>query len=251
VVTTVTTARGELARTIKLFSLFRKEQVEPDRFYTFLANDTVERLQRYASLHDSVALDVGGGPGYVGSALRSAGARCIVAEYAEAELYLHGRSPDGAIRADGQALPVRSGSVDLCHSSNVLEHVPDPHKMLGEMVRVVRPGGLVYLSFTNWLSPWGGHETSPWHYLGGEYAARRWTTKNGAVPKNHFGHELFRVDISQVLRWISERNDVEVLQCGSRYLPSWTRPVLKVPVAREVVVWNLEVILRRSSDASR
>ena len=23
-------------------------------------------------------------------------------------------------------------------------------------------------------SPWGGHETSPWHYLGGEYAARRY-----------------------------------------------------------------------------
>jgi ubiquinone/menaquinone biosynthesis C-methylase UbiE len=245
VVITVTTARGELARTIKLFALFRKEQADPARFYTFLANDTVERLQRYASLNGSVALDVGGGPGYVASALRTAGARCVVAEYAHDELYLHGRTPHGAVRADGQALPVRSGSVDLCHSSNVLEHVPDPNKMLNEMVRIVRPGGLVYLSFTNWLSPWGGHETSPWHYLGGDYAVRRWQTKHGDAPKNHFGRSLFRVDISQVLRWLDQRDDIEVLQCGSRYLPSWTRPMLKVPVVREVAVWNLEVILRR------
>ena len=66
-------------------------------------------------------------------------------------------------------------SVDVCYSSNVLEHVPDPERMLEEMVRVVRPGGLVFCSYTLWLSPWGGHETSPWHYLGGHCAARRYT----------------------------------------------------------------------------
>ena len=43
---------------------------------------------------------------------------------------------------------------------------PDPMGLIEEMIRVTRPGGLVYLSFTNWYSPWGGHEMSPWHYLG-------------------------------------------------------------------------------------
>ena len=31
---------------------------------------------------------------------------------------------------------------------------------------VSRGRGVVFLSWTTWLSPWGGHETSPWHYLG-------------------------------------------------------------------------------------
>ena len=46
--------------------------------------------------------------------------------------------------------------------------------MIDEMVRVTRPGGTVFVSFTPWWSPWGGHETAPWHYLGGEYARRRY-----------------------------------------------------------------------------
>ena len=51
--------------------------------------------------------------------------------------------------------------------------------MLAEMARVVRPGGLVYCSYTLWLSPWGGHETSPWHFLGGHRAARRYEQRHG------------------------------------------------------------------------
>ena len=236
---------GELKRSFSLFSLFRRESAEPDRFYQFLADDTIERLAAHTSLAGQFVLDVGGGPGYVAQALRSAGAFCLVAEYSSDELFLHGRHPDAALRGDGQDLPIRSAQVDICHSSNVLEHVRDPEAMLAEMVRVVRPGGLIYLSFTNWLSPWGGHETSPCHYFGGNYAAQRWQARHGSAPKNHFGRSLFRVDVSQVLTWVSGCNDVEVLRSGSRYLPSWTRWILKVPGVRELAVWNLELILRR------
>ena len=37
-------------------------------------------------------------------------------------------------------------------SSNVLEYVRDPAGFIDEMIRVTRPGGLVYLSYTVWLS---------------------------------------------------------------------------------------------------
>lgn len=237
--------RGEMARTLRLFQLFRKESTDPDAFYRFLAHDTLDRLGAFTSIDGRVVLDVGGGPGYVAAAVRAAGGRCLVAEYSRDELFLHGRVPQSAVQADAQALPVRDGSVDVCHSSNVLEHVRDPERMLDEMIRVVRPDGLVYLSFTNWLSPWGGHETSPWHYLGGEYAARRYEQRHATAPKNHFGRGLFRVDVAQILRWVEAHPEVEVLRSGSRYLPSWTAPVLRVPGVRELVVWNLELILRR------
>ena len=71
----------------------------------------------------------------------------------------------------GMQLPFRDGSLDICYSSNVLEHVPDPWLMAEEMLRVTRPGGTVFISYTVWFGPWGGHETAPWHYLGGSTRA--------------------------------------------------------------------------------
>src|SRR5690606_39471967 len=62
---------------------------------------------------------------------------------------------------------------DVCYSSNVLEHVPDPWRMAEEMLRVTRPDGVVFLSYTVWFGPWGGHETAPWHFLGGRHARDR------------------------------------------------------------------------------
>ena len=86
-------------------------------------------------------------------------------------------------------LPVRSAAVDLCYSSNVLEHVPRPWQMGDEMVRVTRPGGFVFLSFTLWYGPWGGHETAPWHYLGGARAARRYAARTGTPPQERLRRE--------------------------------------------------------------
>jgi len=73
--------------------------------------------------------------------------------------------------------------------------------MLAEMTRVTRPGGIVFVTFTNWLSPDGGHETSPWHYLGGERAAARYQRKHGKTPKNRFGDSLCPISVAEVLGW--------------------------------------------------
>jgi len=106
----------------------------------------------------------------------------------------------GSILGSALGLPIASKRVDVSFSSNVLEHMPDPERMLAEMFRVTRPGGLVLCAFTNWLSPWGGHETSPWHYLGGERAARRYERQHGKAPKNRYGHSLYPVSVARVLR---------------------------------------------------
>ena len=46
---------------------------------------------------------------------------------------------------DGQRLGVRSGTYDAAVSIQVLEHVFEPMRMLEELYRVVRPGGVVVL----------------------------------------------------------------------------------------------------------
>jgi hypothetical protein len=117
--------------------------------------------------------------------------------------------------------------------------------MADEMVRVTRAGGLVYLSFTNWLSPWGGHETSPWHYLGGARAARRFQRRTGRPPKNHFGESLYAVSVARALRWAKRNPAVRIEAATPRYHPRWATWVVSVPGLREVVTWNLLLVLRK------
>ena len=236
-----------VGRSLELFRRFRGEQRDPDRFYDYLAADTVRMLHDHVEIDGAVTVDVGGGAGYAASALRRAGARCIVVDPDEDELKNFGRTPEVAVRGDGRRLPIASGVVELYHTSNVLEHVPDPAPMLEEMMRVLRPRrGIAFVSFTNWFSPWGGHETSPWHYLGGGYANRRYERRHRRPPKNRYGTTLYRLDIADVLGWLRGRDDVELVWVGPRYLPGWLRWIIAVPGLREVMAWNLAVILRRT-----
>jgi 2-polyprenyl-6-hydroxyphenyl methylase/3-demethylubiquinone-9 3-methyltransferase len=51
------------------------------------------------------------------------------------------------------ALPYSDDSMDVCLLPELLEHVPDWQACLNEAVRVLKPGGLLYLSTTNALCP--------------------------------------------------------------------------------------------------
>ena len=233
-------------RSIRLFRLFLREQSDPELFYRELAADSIGQVARYASLTGRTVLDVGGGPGYFTKAFLTRGARCLLVEPDVAAV--QSVSPELAVRGDGMALPVADAAVDVCFSSNVLEHVRDPRAMLAEMIRVTRPGGVIYLAFTNWFSPWGGHEMAPWHYLGAGYAERRYVRRHHKNPKNRPGTGLFPVHVGQMLRAVRARRDVTVLDAVPRYYPRWSRTVLRVPGVREIVTWNLLLVLRREPD---
>ncbi len=233
-------------RSVRLFRLFLSEQSDPGGFYSALAHDAASQVTRYADVNGRTVLDIGGGAGYVTAEFRSRGANCYLFEVDAGEMMSRGQTPPGAILADGYWLPVRDGAADICLSSNVLEHVRDPAGLIEEMVRATRPGGLIYLSFTNWYSPWGGHEMSPWHYLGAARAARRYRRKHGQEPKHHVGTSLFPVHIGPVLKMVRARADIEVVSARPRYYPAWCRVLLLVPGLREIATWNLLLILRRT-----
>ncbi len=240
-------APGTFGRSVALFRAFRVEQTDPDRFYGLLAADSVCQLGGYAALDGQTVLDVGGGPGYFGDAFRRAGARYVAVDADLGELATRTAPGPGTVLGSGTALPVRSGAVDLCYSSNVLEHVAEPERMADEMVRVTRPGGTVFLSYTLWYGPWGGHETAPWHYLGGRYAARRYTRRHGHPPKNMYGQSLFPLGAGRMVRWARRRaaaGGVDVVDVLPRYHPRPLRWLAAVPVVRELVVWNLVLVLR-------
>jgi ubiquinone/menaquinone biosynthesis C-methylase UbiE len=51
------------------------------------------------------------------------------------------------------ALPYHDASMDVCLVSELLEHVQDWQSCLNEAVRILRPGGVLYASTTNFLCP--------------------------------------------------------------------------------------------------
>ncbi len=236
-----------LSRSLRLLRAFAYEQFRPRIFYSLLARDThslTDALSRDLSgtpLAGSSVLDVGGGPGYFADAFSD----CwyVGLEPSVSEMSAAGLSGYGAVRGDGAALPFRDGSFDLVYSSNVAEHIPDWRAMGSEMLRVAKPGGLVVLSYTVWLGPFGGHETGLWqHYVGGEFARRRYEKVHGHPPKNVWGTSLFDVSASDGLTWAESTG--QLVAAFPRYHPAWAWWVTKVPVLREFAVSNLVLVLR-------
>ena len=229
-----------LRRSANLLRAFRVEQTDPARFYGLLARDSVRMVGEQGSLAGRTVLDVGAGPVQFAAAFAAAGARYVALDADPAELRTR-----PAIAARGEQLPLADRSVDVCFSSNVVEHVPAPWRFADELVRVTRSGGLVVLAYTNWLSPWGGHETSPWHYLGGYPAAERYGRRYGHPPKNRYGAGLYPVSVAAGLRWATSRPDAELVDARPRYLPAYARALLRLPALREIATWNLWLVLRR------
>ncbi|GAA2243878.1 class I SAM-dependent methyltransferase [Streptomyces amakusaensis] len=236
---------ASLRRSLALFRAFMREQDDPDSCYTLLARDAADQVEAYygGPVAGRTVVDIGGGGGYFTEEFRRRGARAFLFEADVREL--GPEPPGGTVVADGCLLPLADGSADVCFSSNVLEHVADPRSFLGEMIRVTRPGGLIYLSFTNWLSPWGGHEWAPWHYLGAARAQARYERRAGRPAKHTLGENLFAVHIGPTLRQVRARTDVTVVSARSRYWPFLAGAVTRVPGLREFVTWNLLLILRR------
>lgn len=230
---------------MRLLCEFRHEQPDPARFYTALALDSAQQLSQYVDLGGRRMLDVGGGPGFFRDAFTDAGATYFALDSDVGELSGQGEIAPGTVVGSGMQLPFADAAFDVTYSSNVLEHVPAPWRMAEEMLRVTRPGGLVFLSYTTWYGPWGGHETAPWHYLGGRRARRRYARAHGQEPKNKYGESLFKVTVRAGLSWARRQELADVIDLTPRYNPAWSTWLLHVPLLREAVTWNLVLVLRR------
>ncbi len=132
--------------------------------YTHGHADSVLRSHRTRTVQNSAAyllpelraglrvLDVGSGPGTitVDLAERVAPGRVTALETSEAALDLTraeaercGITTIDFVVGDVHALDMASGTYDIVHAHQVLQHVADPIGALREMVRVCRPGGVV------------------------------------------------------------------------------------------------------------
>ena len=84
---------------------------------------------------------------------------------------------------DMGALPLQSGSLDGILCETVLEHVPDARTAFAELLRVLKPGGRVFLTLP-FLWP---YHASPHDY-------RRWTSSG--VARDLLGFEIVELGLS-------------------------------------------------------
>ena len=128
------------------------------------------------------------------------------------------QNPSGWTRASSSAASARQSlsrtrHFDVVFSSNVLEHVNDPPKVISEMIRVMKPGGFGHIIVPNYGSWWEGHYGVIWPphlpaWLGKLYVR--------ALGRDEtFIDTLQLVTRSKLERWIAPHRDrIEVLGWG-------------------------------------
>jgi demethylmenaquinone methyltransferase / 2-methoxy-6-polyprenyl-1,4-benzoquinol methylase len=90
----------------------------------------------------SLVLDLAAGTGSISRVLSARGHR-VVATDQSAEMLGRGRFPGAAVQAEAEVLPFADAAFDAVTFGYLLRYVDDVAGALGEIVRVLRPGGVV------------------------------------------------------------------------------------------------------------
>lgn len=233
--------RAQASR-VDLFKLFLAEKRDPNPFYERLAERSVAEFP--FPVRGQRLLDLGAGRGHYSRAFRRAGAVVAGVDLSAEDMFDSDVDPAGFLVADGTRLPFPDRVFDGVFCSNMLEHTPTPEGIIAEIERVLRPGGWGWVSWTNWYSPWGGHEIVPLHYLGPRLGLRAWRRLKGEPRKNVPFDALWPTYVGRMLKMVKARPGLDLLDAVPRYYPS-QRWILKVPGLREVATWNCLFLVRR------
>lgn len=72
------------------------------------------------------------------------------------ELFPFWQSGASTVKGEGEKIPFPEACFDLVLSDNVVDHAEDPQKILDEMARVLKPGGLLYFTVNVHHPFWAG-----------------------------------------------------------------------------------------------
>jgi SAM-dependent methyltransferase len=242
----------------------------------------IQALERAGATVEGRVLDAGCGGGGTALSLAEEGSFAV-------GLDLHARFRDAGTRlsaekgiaraafvqADATRLPFAGGSFDLVFSHSVIEHVSSAEAYLRECHRVLRGGGVLYLSTAPYLSLAGAHLPRllvpiPIHVLLGRRAAFRIfrflarrapsllqepRQANTFIALAAEGREkeddlVQSVTLSRLASWIASsgfrllREDRHVTGFFRRFVPGPLRRLLeRTPVARDVMVGHIQCVL--------
>lgn len=219
---------------------------DDEGFYRLQAADTVRWLASagFEPAGGTRALDLGCGHGIIGGELAGRGCEVVYADEHDWRLPEFKGTELARVDIEKDDL-ARLGTFDLVISSNVLEHLSDPGLLIGSAATLLKPGGLFYLSWTNSLSPWWGHEFAPLHYLGARRGARVFDRFSGRTRKHTPYVNLFPYSIGRILRAVRAEPGLQVVRVVPRYYPE-LEFLMRIPLLREFLAWNCVVLVRRT-----
>lgn len=204
----------------------RLEGMSPGDFMEFVSFEAGQRV-----------LEVGTGTGEMAMALAKAGAREVIGtdlspamlEYAE---YLRAVNGDeeslGRVSfrlASAHALPFAAETFDLVLADLVLHHLPQIDRTLQELIRVLRPGGLLVLA----------------EFAGSEDPVKR-ATQNAIECKRNPSHAVIRTpeQLRQKLESLDLTVEREKLVTRERLTQQWLDEMRVDPAVRQAVMEMLE-----------
>ena len=131
--------------------------LETQALHPFIREVAVKTFEQLALLPDEAILEVGCGTGVFlpGIASRVGTEGRVVGLDHSAALLVQARERLASaglvdqielVEGDANQLPFADGSFDAAHCERVLMHLEHPRRAIGEMVRVVRPGGRVVVA---------------------------------------------------------------------------------------------------------
>lgn len=222
-------------------------------------------INRWAEIPGASILDGGCGAGGHVRRLLAAGAIAKGVEFESdkvAQWERENPGNDAVKRGDLQHLEFSDEAFDVVLLNEVLEHVPDQDAALGEVWRVLKPGGRLFLFSPNRFHPFethgylrvgSGDNTGALRTFGMPYVPDRWRPKGlQAWARNYWPWELKRLTqthgftvVAQTYVWQTLENisggQSKMLQALSPYV----RPVLSVaeltPLVRVLGVSQLIV----------
>lgn len=171
--------------------------------------------------------------------------------------------PLNVVCGDATLLPFSDSSFDIVIANDSMEHFHDPASALNELVRVVRPGSLVFLFFTPWRSPLGSHLydqiKTPWCHilfsekiledmvgLAFEEEGREDPAEDAARVMDDYRIKNNRIDISGYRKIIQSAGTVVVEK--EELIPpkfEFLRPLTRYPWIREFFTGTVVSFLRK------
>ncbi|MDQ3147173.1 MAG: class I SAM-dependent methyltransferase [Actinomycetota bacterium] len=120
---------------------------------------SIDELAEGNIADDAVVIEVGCGTASLGSEVARRVAAVVASDVSLAWLVLARARAEAAgldnlelVACTGDQLPFDEGVFDLAVAADVIEHVPDASALVASMHRVLRPGGVAWLSTPNRLS---------------------------------------------------------------------------------------------------
>ena len=215
-------------------------------FYRIQAQDSIDWLTRNGiAITSGVAvLDLGCGHGLFGRELGKLGCSLTFADQSKDLAAELSTAPFLQIDLDKDSFSTL-GNHDLVICSNVLEHLSNPDRFLKNCRSILNPGGHLYLSWTNWLSPWGGHDFSPFHYLG-PHTGHKIYDKIVGRKRIHTPFEtLYPTHIGRMLHQIHHLDGLRVVKTVPRYYSEF-EILMNIPLLREFTAWNCAMLIQRT-----